>query len=139
MFTNGGRPFHYSRKPVRISATTWRHAKGRFNKKARPIPESIGSPYPHSIPVTKRAIVRTWNLPYISGVHYQGKSDDPQVNDDVSSYRQDLILTKATRRIRNETKLPPGQRDKRPLIVVLTKYDAWARRPGDRLRICHAK
>ena len=107
--------------------------------KARPIPESIGSPYPHSIPVTKRAIVRTWNLPYISGVHYQGKSDDPQVNDDVSSYRQDLILTKATRRIRNETKLPPGQRDKRPLIVVLTKYDAWARRPGDRLRICHAK
>ncbi|MEJ7594423.1 MAG: hypothetical protein WKF77_23050 [Planctomycetaceae bacterium] len=56
----------------------------------------------------------------------QGRSDDPQVNDDVSSYRQDLILTEATRRIRNETKLPPGQRDKRPLIVVLTKYDAWA-------------
>ena len=54
-----------------------------------------------------------------------GKSDDPQVNDDVSSYRQDLILTEATRRIRAETGLPPGQRDKRPLLVVLTKYDAW--------------
>jgi hypothetical protein len=56
----------------------------------------------------------------------QGKSFDPQVTDDVSSSRQDLILTEATRRIRAEAGIPQGQRDKRPLIVVLTKYDAWA-------------
>jgi hypothetical protein len=48
------------------------------------------------------------------------------VTDDVSSSRQDLILTEATRRIRAETGLAQGQRDKRPLIVVLTKYDVWA-------------
>lgn len=54
-----------------------------------------------------------------------GKTDDPQVTSDVSSYRQDLVLSEATRRIRAETGLQSGQRDPRPLIVVLTKYDVW--------------
>lgn len=54
-----------------------------------------------------------------------GKTDDPQVSGDVSSFRQDLILSEATRRIRAETRLQQGQRDHRPLIVILTKYDAW--------------
>ncbi len=56
----------------------------------------------------------------------EGKTPDPQVNSDVSSFRQDLILSEATHRIRAELGLPKGARDKRPLIVILTKYDAWA-------------
>ncbi len=55
-----------------------------------------------------------------------GKTDDPQVRDDLVSFRQDHILTEATRRIRSEMGLRQDQRDKRPLIVVLTKYDVWA-------------
>ncbi|MBL8819032.1 MAG: hypothetical protein JNL58_23590 [Planctomyces sp.] len=54
-----------------------------------------------------------------------GKTDDPQVTSEVSSYRQDLVLSEATRRIRAETGLQSGQRDHRPLIVILTKYDVW--------------
>jgi hypothetical protein len=55
----------------------------------------------------------------------QGKTDDPQVSGTASSFRQDLVLSEATRRIRAETGMPQSQRDPRPLIVVLTKYDAW--------------
>jgi hypothetical protein len=55
----------------------------------------------------------------------QGKTDDPQISGDAGSYRQDLVLSEATRRIRAETGMPQSQRDQRPLIVVLTKYDAW--------------
>ena len=50
---------------------------------------------------------------------------DPQVSSQARSTRQDQILTEAARRIRNERGLAPDERDKRPLIVVLTKYDAW--------------
>ncbi len=39
-----------------------------------------------------------------------GKTDDPQVSGDVSSFRQDLILSEATRRIRAETRLQQGQK-----------------------------
>jgi len=55
----------------------------------------------------------------------QGKTDDPQVSGTASSFRQDLVLSEATRRIRAETGMSQGQRDQRPLIVVLTKYDVW--------------
>jgi len=54
-----------------------------------------------------------------------GKTNDPQISADVSSFRQDLILSEATRRIRAEIGLKQGQRDNRPLIVILTKYDVW--------------
>ncbi len=55
-----------------------------------------------------------------------GRTDDPQVGGNVSSFRQDLILSEATRRIRAESGLNQGQRDTRPLIVILTKYDVWS-------------
>jgi hypothetical protein len=54
------------------------------------------------------------------------QSADPQINSDNVSFRQDLILDEATKRIRAELGLHQKQRDKRPLIVVLTKYDAWS-------------
>ncbi|MEZ6040026.1 MAG: hypothetical protein R3C20_05945 [Planctomycetaceae bacterium] len=57
---------------------------------------------------------------------FGGKSSDPQLQDLANAYRQDHILTEATRRIRAELGLGQDQRDKRPLIVVLSKYDAWS-------------
>lgn len=56
----------------------------------------------------------------------QGKTDDPQLTSEHGTYRQDHILAEATKRIRSEMGLAQDQRDKRPLIVVLSKYDAWA-------------
>lgn len=56
----------------------------------------------------------------------RGRSHDPQVRDDLVSFRQDHILNEATRRIRSELGLSQTQRDSRPLIVVLSKYDAWS-------------
>lgn len=61
-----------------------------------------------------------------------GKTLDPQVREDLVSFRQDHILSEATRRIRSELGLRQDQRDKRPLIVVLTKYDAWSSLVGSR-------
>jgi hypothetical protein len=61
-----------------------------------------------------------------------GKTSDPQVNNDLVSFRQDHILSEATRRIRAELQLPQDQRDKRPLIVVMTKYDAWSSLVGSK-------
>ncbi|MEZ6121929.1 MAG: hypothetical protein R3C49_01995 [Planctomycetaceae bacterium] len=55
----------------------------------------------------------------------RGKTADPQVSQDLVSFRQDHILAEATRRIRSELGLGQEERDKRPLIVVLSKYDAW--------------
>lgn len=55
-----------------------------------------------------------------------GRATDPQINSQARSTRQDQILTEAARRIRADRGMAPDERDNRPLIVVLTKYDAWA-------------
>jgi hypothetical protein len=52
-------------------------------------------------------------------------SNDPQLGDRGWSYRQDLVLQEAARRIRDKTGLPQDQKDPRPLIIVVTKYDVW--------------
>ncbi len=55
-----------------------------------------------------------------------GKTHDPQVANDLVSYRQDHILAEATRRVRGELGLSQDERDQRPLVVVLSKFDAWS-------------
>jgi hypothetical protein len=42
-----------------------------------------------------------------------------------TSERQELVLAEAVARIRRLKGLPAGERDNRPLIVVLTKADVW--------------
>ena len=54
-----------------------------------------------------------------------GKSDDPQLHDRGWSHRQDQILLEAANRIRTHAGLGHSEKDKRPLVVILTKYDAW--------------
>lgn len=51
-------------------------------------------------------------------------SEDPQMLGAVN-FRQDRILTEAARRVRAELALGQRDRDTRPLIVAVTKFDAW--------------
>lgn len=53
------------------------------------------------------------------------QSQDPQILKNVWSNRQDLIFQEAANRIRNYKGLPAHEKDDRPLVVVVTKYDAW--------------
>lgn len=55
----------------------------------------------------------------------KGRSADPQLSDHGWSHRQDQILLEAANRIRHYTKMAQSDKYHRPVIVVLTKYDAW--------------
>ena len=52
-------------------------------------------------------------------------SVDPQLSDGSSTHRQDQILFEAANRIRRYTKWSQHKKYPRPLVVVLTKQDAW--------------
>ena len=57
----------------------------------------------------------------------QGRSSDPQISAPKAQiFRQDTVLHEAANRIRKYTELKHNERHDRPLIVVVTKYDAWA-------------
>ncbi len=57
----------------------------------------------------------------------EGRSNDPQMKTRKAAvFRQDMILHEAANRIRKYTGLKHGERHSRPLIVVVTKYDAWS-------------
>lgn len=53
------------------------------------------------------------------------ETQDPQMHDRGGNHRQDLVLADAARRIRDQTGLAQTQLYSKPLIVVVTKYDAW--------------
>ena len=53
------------------------------------------------------------------------RSADPQMHKHGGNHRQDLVLADAARRIRDQTGLAQTQLYSKPLIVVVTKYDAW--------------
>ncbi|MFC1757875.1 hypothetical protein ACFL2H_03785, partial [Planctomycetota bacterium] len=50
---------------------------------------------------------------------------DPQMGEHGKLYRQDRILLEAAKRIRIQSGWPQDAKYKKPLIVVVTKYDAW--------------
>jgi hypothetical protein len=50
---------------------------------------------------------------------------DPQMKDQARNYRQELILLEAADRVRRLSGLPQNAKHPRPLIVIVTKYDAW--------------
>lgn len=55
----------------------------------------------------------------------RGHSNDPQLNHDFRSHRQDEILLEAAKRIRQKANLAQHERFSRPLIVVVNKFDVW--------------
>lgn len=57
----------------------------------------------------------------------KGKTEDPQmVGEHRVSGRQDIVLHEAANRVRKYSGLKHDERHNRPLIVVVTKYDAWS-------------
>ncbi len=52
-------------------------------------------------------------------------STDPQMGDHGWSHRQDQVLLEAANRIRAHTGAASADRLRQPLVVVVTKYDAW--------------
>lgn len=56
----------------------------------------------------------------------RGKSRDPQITANLWSHRQDQVLLEAANRIRSRSGLAQHEKYDRPLIVVVTKYDAWS-------------
>ena len=59
-------------------------------------------------------------------------SDDPQLREHGWSHRQDQILFEAATRIRSHSGLGQDEKYRRPLIIVVTKYDAWCSLFGGR-------
>ncbi len=55
----------------------------------------------------------------------RGHSQDPQVLEQPVTSRQETVLHEIADRVRKHTKLKQGERHQRPLIVIVTKYDAW--------------
>jgi len=57
----------------------------------------------------------------------KGRTTDPQMKDGASKgFRQDIVLHEAANLVRKYSGLRHDERHKRPLIVVVTKYDAWS-------------
>ena len=56
----------------------------------------------------------------------KGNTTDPQILGTGRSHRQDQILHEAANRIRTHAGLAQQQKYSKPLIVVVTKMDAWA-------------
>jgi hypothetical protein len=62
----------------------------------------------------------------------QGKTDDPQMKqrserlERERPIRQDTILLEAAQRVRRYSGMGQNDRHRRPLIVVVTKYDSWS-------------
>jgi hypothetical protein len=59
----------------------------------------------------------------------RGHSDDPQMSLPVTS-RQEVLLAEAARRVKTYRGLPMTSLHDKPLIVLVTKYDAWQKLVG---------
>ena len=55
----------------------------------------------------------------------QGRTADPQLGSAGWSHRQDQILLEAANRIRTQAGMAQNQKYTRPLIIAMTKCDAW--------------
>ena len=56
----------------------------------------------------------------------RGMSKDPQLGEQASNHRQDLVLLEAASRIRSHNGWPQDVKYRQPLVVVVTKYDVWS-------------
>ena len=60
----------------------------------------------------------------------RGISADEQVSGGVTS-KQEVLLAEAANRVKTYRGLPAGQRHDKPLVVLVSKYDAWHKLVGD--------
>ncbi len=64
-----------------------------------------------------------------------GKTHDPQIVEATVTSRQETVLHEAIRRIRRYRGLRETAKHNRPLLVVVTKFDAWQRLLGADFRL----
>jgi hypothetical protein len=55
-----------------------------------------------------------------------GRSSDPQMLDLAKTYKQETILREAAHRVRRNSGMSEKTKHNRPLVVIVTKYDAWS-------------
>ncbi|MFQ5732320.1 MAG: hypothetical protein ACE5KM_10245 [Planctomycetaceae bacterium] len=55
----------------------------------------------------------------------QGKTSDPQMSAAGWSHRQDQVMMEAANRIRTQAGLAQNEKYRRPVVVAMTKLDAW--------------
>lgn len=55
----------------------------------------------------------------------KGKTKDPQMTTAGLSFRQDQVMLEAANRIRTQASLSQNEKYKRPIVVAMTKFDAW--------------
>ena len=55
----------------------------------------------------------------------KGISNDPQITTAGLSFRQDQVMLEAANRIRTQASLSQNEKYKRPIVVAMTKLDAW--------------
>ncbi len=52
-------------------------------------------------------------------------TNDPQMKDKARTYRQEMVLLEAADRVRRHSGLAQNAQHSRPLVVIVTKFDAW--------------
>ena len=55
----------------------------------------------------------------------RGRTHDPQILEQPVTSRQETVLHEVAARIRKHTQTKQGEKHPQPLIVIVTKYDAW--------------
>jgi hypothetical protein len=55
----------------------------------------------------------------------KGISNDPQITTAGLSFRQDQVMLEAANRIRTQASLGQNEKYRRPIVVAMTKFDAW--------------
>ena len=55
----------------------------------------------------------------------QGKTEDPQVTSNLVTHKHETVLHELTARVRRFTGLAENEKSDVPLIIVVTKFDAW--------------
>jgi hypothetical protein len=55
----------------------------------------------------------------------KGKTEDPQMGEHGWSHRQDQVLMEAANRVRTHSGWSQNEKYGRPLVVIVTKFDAW--------------
>lgn len=63
----------------------------------------------------------------------RGISSDPQLVEAARTARQETVLLEAANRVRRYSGLKQHTRHDRPLIVIVTKYDAWSHLLGQKM------
>jgi hypothetical protein len=88
--------------------------------------DSAAAPVTHHLAKSKAMMFvydPTQNLRFRE--HCRKFTNEPQLADPMPAQRQEAIFIEATARVRKFAGLPMNRRYKRPLVVIVSKYDLW--------------